>query len=65
MGVTVDWLGLTLDVTFGPSATADETCSLDGGTTASIGPISFVSTPGGVEDVPLPQRVPVWDEPDG
>lgn len=64
MRLTLTVLGFDLDVSLGPSATADETCSLDGGTTASIGPISFVSTPGAVEDVPMPQRVPAWDEPD-
>lgn len=65
MRLTLALLGLELDVTFGPvDEPATDGASLDGGTTGSIGPVGFTQPVSNVEDVPMPQRTPAWDEPE-
>ena len=52
MRLTLQLLGLELDITFGPQDTdASAPCSLDGGTTASY-PVGFVRS-----------IMPNWDDP--
>ena len=64
MRLTVDWLGLTLDVSFGPTAAVEvEGASLDGGTTAST-PVGFIVRHEIPADADGPWRTPSWDEPE-
>jgi hypothetical protein len=63
MRLTLVLLGHTFDLSLEPTAAEADTCSLDGGTTASTGPVGFVSSwPTPAEWQP-PERTIPWDEP--
>lgn len=62
MRVTIAVLGWTFDWSIEPTAAETEGNSLDGGTTASYGPIGFTASWPTVEEVPMPQRTPAWDD---
>ena len=55
--------GHTLDLSIEATAEEAETCSLDGGLTASTGPVGFTPSPATPSEWQPPERTLPWDEP--
>ena len=61
MRLTLALLGWTWDWSLEPTTPEAEAHSLDGGLLAST-PVGFTAAYPVPEEVPLPQRVPPWDD---